>query len=48
MSDLIRRIKTIALKLRAETSTNDPRYEELQDLCDMCTELNDHFTDDGK
>lgn len=48
MMDIFRIIKKKMIDIRTPTSENDPRYEAMQDIIELCDEGITHFTDDGK
>jgi hypothetical protein len=47
-TEIIRSIKKLAINMRDETSQNDPHHEKLGDISDLCDELIQRCTDDGK
>ena len=46
--DIIRRIKALAVGMSNETSRKDAHYEKLHDISDLCDELIQRCTDDGR
>ncbi len=48
MIDLFSSIKRIMADMQSHTSANDPRYEAMRDVIEMCDEGMSHFIDDGK
>ena len=45
---IAKRIKKLAINMRDETSQNDPHHEKLGDISDLCDELIQRCTDDGR
>ena len=48
MIDLFSSIKRIMTEMQTHTSSNDPRYESMRDVIELCNEGLSHFADDGK